>query len=235
MLGAQNSSRYIAKVKNLGPIGYWPMVENSGTISLDESGSRRDGVYTAVTLGQTGIGDGRTAASFNGTTSFNDIYTAGLAGAFNGNEGTLHMWIKASAVGIWTDAVARSLAYLQVNTNNRVSFDRLTSNNNVRVRHVGGATSKTVTIAAGPSTGWISLGMTWSDTADQMIAYLNGVQSGATQTALGTFVGSLVSTTTILGTENTTPVTLWSGFLAHAAVWATPLSAAQMLTLATVP
>jgi hypothetical protein len=81
---------------------------------------------------------------------------------------------------------------------------------------------------------WLAVGITWSKAADQVIAYLGGAQTGTTQTGLGTFVGPLTNTVVVLGATSVTPTLVWSGFLAHAAVWATPLSAGQMATLATL-
>ena len=41
------------------------------------------------TLAQPGIGDGRGAASFDGVTSYNNIYSAALISAFNGAQGAI--------------------------------------------------------------------------------------------------------------------------------------------------
>jgi len=62
-------SAYGALVQSLGPIAYWPMDEQSGTVAVDQSGNGRNGAYTAVTLGQPGMGDGRTAASFDASSA----------------------------------------------------------------------------------------------------------------------------------------------------------------------
>ena len=84
MMPFVNYVTYTGKIQALGPIAYWPLSEASGTTIVDASGNARNGAYTAVTLGQAGIGDGRTSASFDGSTSFGDLYSASLAGAFNG-------------------------------------------------------------------------------------------------------------------------------------------------------
>ena len=66
-----------------------------------------------------------------------------------------------------------------------------------------------------------------------MIAYFNGTQSGATQTTLG--VGGAAPTVALLGAFTAAPTVLWSGDLAHVALFGSALSAAQILSLATVP
>lgn len=85
---------YIEKVLNpdadsgydpSGLIGFWPQDESAGAVSIDHSGFVHNGAYTAVNLGQPGVpGMGLTSAGYDGATSFNNIYSAGLA-----NDSTL--------------------------------------------------------------------------------------------------------------------------------------------------
>lgn len=225
---------YTNKVIGLTPIAYWPLAEPSGTTIVDESGNGRNGAYTAVTVAQPGIGDGRTSASFDGATSFGNIFSASLQGAFNGAEGTLALWAKVSAAGVWTDATARDLTNLGVSGSNVPRIQKPTTSNQMQCTYIAGGTNKTVNIGTS-TTAWVHFAMTWSKSADQMIAYINGVQSGATQTGLGVFAGSLSATLTTIGAASTVPAAVWSGLLAHVAVWATPLSAGQIATLAVVP
>lgn len=223
---------YTQKVKASSPIVYFPQAEASGTTIVDESGNGRNGTYTAATLAQPGIGDGRTAASFNGSTSWGNLFTAGLQGAFSGPEGTAIVWFKASGAGIWTDGTIRRFLTLQVDGSNRVLLQRTGGNNQIQGSYVAGGTTKSVTVTTAGELTWLQLAMTWSKSADQVKVYFNGAQSGATQTGLGTWAGSLLSTTTLLGAATQTPTSVWSGLLAHAAIWATPLSAAQIASLA---
>ena len=59
-------------------IGYWQLSESGGLTAIDVSGQANHGVYLNVTLGQSGIGDGNTAAGFNGTNSAADVFSSGL-------------------------------------------------------------------------------------------------------------------------------------------------------------
>lgn len=228
--------RYTNKVKALGPIAYWSMAELSGSVALDASGNGRNGAYAAVTLGATGIGDGRTAATFNASTAFNNIYSASLNGALNGQEGTLAGWFQVSAAGVWSDAATRVLGTFRVNGSNIVSIQRNGVNNQLDFFYIAGGTTKQVTATVGPGTGWFHVAMTFDKTGDAMKAYVSGAQSGSTQTALGTWSGALDSGQTNLGCRNNAvPDQPWSGNLAHWAIWSTPLSGAQIATLAVVP
>lgn len=226
---------YTAKVKALSPLAYWVMGEASGSVALDSSGNARVGAYTGVTLGATGIGDGRTAASLDGATSFNNVYSASLAAAFSGQEGTFSAWAKVSGSGVWTDGLTRRVIYFLVDSSNRVGILKPVGSNEIDCLYVAGGTALGAGKTSFSPTGWFHVGLTWSKVADQMIFYVNGTAITPVSTGLGTFAGALSTTQTIVGALSTPAAQVWSGFLAHVAVWATPLSAAQILTLATVP
>jgi hypothetical protein len=161
------------------------------------------------------------------------MYSASLAGAFNGPAGTIAMWGKVSGAGVWTDNTNRRLLQFQVDANNRVILYKETTND-LRWTYTAGATSKTITLVATP-TVFFHIAITWDKAADQVKAYYNGAQTGATATGLGVWAGSLATTLVTVGAGTLAPVNPWSGASAHVAVWTTALSAAQILTLATVP
>ncbi len=238
--GGANAFAYTNKVIALSPIAYWPMAESSGSVALDASGNGRNGAYTGVTLGNAGIGDGRTSAGFDGATAYNNIYSVSLSTAFNGSTGTLALWLRVSAVGLWTDATLRYLAdFLSVDGtgNYRVQIIKAAGTPaNIDVTWRSNAVSKTISMPSGSSTGWLHAALTWDTGADQVKGYLNGAQSGVTLTGLAPWTPiTLLNAATVIGAASTTPTSVWSGFEAHAAIWNTPLSAAQIATLAVVP
>ena len=228
------TSAYTSKVAALSPIAYWPLDELSGSVANDRSGNGRNGAYTAVTLGAAGVGDGRTAATLDGSTSYVNIYSASLAGVNIGPAGTIACWAKVSAAGVWTDSVARRLIYLAVDANNRVSLVKSNLNNEVDWLYVAGGTTKQAGITTFSPTGWFHLALTWSKTGDAVKFYVNGAQNGSTATGLGTWAGNLAPTTTLLGAISQAPANVWSGQLAHAAVWNRSLSATEVASLAVV-
>lgn len=231
-----NYSQIVQNTARANLLAYWPMAEASGVVALDESGNSRPGAYTAVTLGSAGIGDGRTAASFDGSTSYNNVYTASLAGAFSGAEGSFSIWGKVASAGVWTDGINRRMILFQVDANNRVGINKAVANNEIDILYVAGGTSKSAGVTSFSPTGFFQIGLTWSASGDAVKLYVNGVQSGSTLTGLGIFAGALSLTQTIIGSLNTgAAAQVWSGLMADAAVWNTPLTSAQMLALATVP
>jgi hypothetical protein len=225
---------YAQKVLALAPaslVAYLPLWAPSGSVAADQSGHGYNGAHTAVTLGQPGIGDGRTAAFYDGSTSFTNWYSAGLAGAFTGPAGTLSAWAKVSAAGVWTDGVLRFVAILGADANNYVRLLKNTTSNSFVASYTAGATLKQVAFTASP-TVFFHVAITWDKAADQVKIYYNGVQQGATATALGVWAGSLAATTSVIGAASTAPLTVWNGSIAHVVLWSTALSAAQITQLA---
>jgi hypothetical protein len=246
LVGARRSSQCIAapmhytnKIKALGPIAYWPMTEPSGTLSIDQSNNGRNGAYTGVTLGATGIGDGRTSATFDGATSYNNIYSAALNTAWNGAEWTATLWFKVANSGVWTDTIARRLLRVSVDGNNYLLMLRTATNNQLLCEYSAGAVVKTRTISSVTSTDWIFLAFTGSKSADQTKTYMAllgapAAQQGGTLTGLGTWAGALASTNAVIGASNTTPSLVWSGQIAHVALFGRALTEANILGLATL-
>lgn len=224
---ARNPLAYTNKVKALGPIAYYPQAEPSGTTIVDESGNGRNGTYVGVTLGQPGIGDGRTAAGYDGATSYGNIYSASLAGAFNGAEGTIVAWQRSSG------SSSRCILRLQVDASNLVQLFTTTNANEVQLRYIAGGTWKQILDSSNVFGALFPIALTWSKSNDQARAYVKGVQVGATQTGLGTWAGAL--TLCYIGAISTTPNSPWFGSLAHTAIFNRALSAAEIASLAVVP
>ncbi len=228
-------SAYEAKIQALNPIQYLPMDESSGAVAFDRSGNGRNGAYVGVTLGQPGIGDGRTAPSFDGSTSYCNIYSASLAAAFSGAAGSQIIWAKVSAAGVWTDGLTRRAMYTLVDASNRAGLFKPTANNEIDCLYVAGGASLGAAKTTFSPTGWFHLGLTWSKANDQMIMYVNGVAITPVSTGLGTWAGNLSTTQTLIGSLNTgAAAQVWSGLLAHGALFNRTLSAAEMLAAATV-
>ena len=102
MSGAQQARSggnlpYWVQVKDMfgsALIGLWALDEASGAIAHDLSGKGHDGSYTVgPTLNQGGVGDGHSAAAFDGG-DYVYIHSAGLAAAFNGDECGLLLWAQ---------------------------------------------------------------------------------------------------------------------------------------------
>ena len=236
LVGAKPPSQtYIEKVLTYSPIAYWPLNETSGTTADNAEGTAaRDGTYVNTpTLNQTGIGDGNGAPLFTpASAEYVNVQTASLASAFSGAAGTLHLWCKVSASGVWTDGSLDMAVRLFADSNNYVNLYKNTTNNQLFMAYKAGGTAEQVSISSVSTTDWFAFGVTWSKAAEEVKLYLNGSQSGATQTSLGTWAGSLG--TSRLGDDGFSSW-YWNGYLAHAAVFTSPLGSTAMAALATVP
>jgi hypothetical protein len=233
--------QYCQRVLATDPIAYWMLDEKAGAVAYDLVSGRiagaQNGAHAGVVLGQDGIGDGRTCPLYDGANDYTNIYSATLNGVFDGDEGSLLLWARVSGAGIWTDATQRKAAILLADANNFVRMQRHTGNNLLEFSQVAGGTVKTASLSTGGSLGWMCLGLTWSlstGATGEVRLYYNGVQSGATLTGLGTWAGNLSNTGTVIGALNLTPNEVWSGYLAHGAVWDRAISAAEVADLAVV-
>jgi hypothetical protein len=233
LLGAP--STYIDKVKGIESsnlIGYWPMNENTGSVAYDFSIQVNNGAYTGVDLAYTAGPDGQGCPYFDGTNDYNNIYSAGLSSDFDGDEGTIALWIKVSAAGVWTDGTVRTMMRLRADAENYVEIYKSNTNNALNMVYEAGNTMSTRSITSISDTGWFCLTMTWSASADEVNYYKDGTSVATKRTGLGTWAGSLTSG--FIGAQDSVPLEVWDGYLAHGAVWTTPLTAAQIASLAAI-
>jgi hypothetical protein len=210
-------------------IGYWPGNENSGLVALDYSGRGFNGVYTGVTLGQPGIGDGLTCPLYDGVADFMQP-PAGFRTAFNPQAGTVLCLIKNNIA--WADATARGFIRIGVDANNLVALQKQGANS-VTYNYIAGGTSKTVTRIT-TETIFSIFGMTWDISADQLIAYFGGLQTGLTQSGLGVWVGTPVANLTVIGALTATPTGVWDGWETHIVALNRAATPAEMAAAAVI-
>lgn len=210
-------------------LAYWKLNNTSGTSATDYSGNARHGTYNGPTLNATTFTNGDPAPSFDGVNDAVAIQAA-ISGVFNGQEGSVLLWVK---VANWADGVERRPLNLQVDGNNLLVFRKSTTSNSFDVIYVSGAVTRVITKSSYSPSGWFQVAATWSKTANQFIAYFNGVQEGSTQT-VGTWAGAL-GTNTAIGSRSGTGTNPWYGNIAHVALWDTPLTSSQIAYLASVP
>lgn len=203
----------------------WRFDDGSGAVLRDSSGNGYHGALPGGANTPTWAGGG---LSFDGSNDYANLYSAGLAAAFSGQEVTIEVVARVSGAGVWTDGTQRHLFEFQVGPTDLVRARRpLTTNNTVSLLYNAGGTLKVVN-ATVSLTDAVYYALTASKSADQMRAYLSGAQVGSTQTALGTFTGSLNSATTVAGAAGATGAAPWSGSIHYLIVRSAALSAAQI-------
>lgn len=221
-LSAMRGTRHERRVLSVLPanlIGYWPMQELSGTTATDIAGNSRNGAYGYVTLGAAGLtGRGR-AVTFDGSTSYLNIYSTSLRDAFDPTQGAAGVFAQLGSVA-WTDGATRQLLRLRVDNNNQVAIYKDTVSYRLILRYRAGGTSQLFYVYM-YTTQPFSAMITWDTTADEVRAYINGVQVGQAQGSLGTWAGTLAAASVLVGsTQAVPPLGVWSGALAHAFVYA---------------
>lgn len=189
---------------------YWPLDEPSGTTANDRSGNAHNGAYTGtVTLNAAPIGGGAAAIALAATGNVN-LFGAGLTASWNGNECTISGWAKVSAAGDWTDGAARYLIDLLADANNQIYIRKSSTNNTLQFVRVASSTSKVIAVTFSDA-GAFHVALTISVASGELRAYLNGVQVGVTQTAIGSYSGTPASGTTVIGASNSGSSLGWKG------------------------
>lgn len=225
-MGTSANLRYQQRVLAIAdalPIIYSPMMPNAA----DASGNGRTVTPSNVTFGQSGIGDGQTAASFNGTSSKIDWNSAGLRTAYNGGaEWSFNGWVRSSE---WDTAAVRFIFLIRDFSGNQIGvrkdginkllFDVFTV--------AGGSRSHAVWI---PTTDYFDVGITLSTTNGRVRFFYNG--------ALASHQGYTAPVPMLacgLGAEMANNNNFWLGDKQHCAMWAKELSPDKMRGLASVP
>lgn len=209
-------------------IAYYAHNEVSGSSALDSGPSARHGTYTNATLNQAAAYDRAFTLAGTGYVTL----PASVGTAFNGAVGSAGQWVRVAAYATWRDATIRRSLIVQADSNNRIVLLKDSSNTHIlQAQYSAGGVAKTASLAQIPTlwSGFVHLGMTWSKSNDRMRLYINGVQSGADVTGLGTFSGT--PTTLLIGAGNTVPSQPWVGGLDDCFLATRELTAAEMLII----
>ena len=216
-------------------IAYYPLNEERGTAIRDHSLQANAGTSSAVSLANDTGPDGLPAPLFDGSSSYIDIYSSALDSDFLETAGSASVWVRVRDNTQLTNTTRRGILALGADTSNIVYVERTTTANTFRLAYIAGGTTKSVSPTlyhdGTYEIPWVHLGITWSVSGDAVKVYLNGAQSGSTQSSLGTWSGALASTLCTIGSINTTPSSAWNGWIAHVAVWNSVLSADDMKRL----
>jgi hypothetical protein len=233
MGGKKTYARKIKRLFGSSLIAYWPLNETSGTVAYDVSGNARNGAYTGVDLANAAAPAkiGGMAPYFDGTNDYCNIYSASLASAFSGAAGSLFIWAKIFNAGIWTDASYDDFFRIAADANNEILLRKTNANNALYTRYNANGTTKSVTRTNTTTIDWFLFGFTWSKAADQMIAYYNGAQTGATQTGLDTWAGAPAAATCVIGAYVLTPANPWNGWLNQAIILNRIATPAEVLAM----
>lgn len=224
---------------NLSPLAYWPLRETLGTNARNRIQSpERDGTYGGtVTVANNVSADGFPCPTF--TAGHVDVYdvdgTFGWADKLaTPTEFSVIVTFRIDAAGTWADSTRRDIVNLTRNSSNYIRISKSTSANIVTVNYGAGGTLKAVSLTLGKTT-WYRVGMSVSVTGDALKAFVNGAQSGSTQTSLGVWAGTYAATTTCIGATDTSNTNPWKGEIADVQIYNRALTDAEMQSLTALP
>ena len=213
---------YLERVKILfgtALVGYWPLNEPGGAVAYDVSGHGYNGAYNGnITLGQPGIGDGKTSALFGGTNGYVQLATNLPFAAFSTAEGTLMCWAKI-AQAEWIDGSYHWLIYILTNTGKAYNICKY---NSYTVRF--GASDQNHITGDCYNLDWMHLAVTWSDAGTKVEYYINGV-SVLTEGAPGGSGTYFLHAK--IGMHET--AYFWKGYAAHVVLLNRPATDAEIL------
>lgn len=225
-------SSYKEYLKSTGPFALWPLDETSGTTVASYGNSAYNGSSASA----------QDTRKFFQTTGYNfstkraNVYTAALNSDMNKNEGSISLWFRYLTKQTWDVATDVTLFVLRADDNNRFII-RQTDPSEITVFRVGGGTSKTVAHSFSTKPlSWQNITITYSVSGDAFKLFVNGVQSGTTQTGNVSFSGSLTSTTCVIGADDTNNLLPCVNIcIANVAVWNRVLSTSEVERIASRP
>lgn len=229
---ADDYERRVLNICGSSLIGYWPLDELSGVVAYDHSGNNRHGTYTGADLAAGyGVGRERAAPYFDGANDWVDVYSAGLAAAFNPSAGSLLVWLRVPTAGTWTDGVNKRGYTFGADASNYIQL-RTPSDNTLTLYYAAGGVTKSRTISGQSSLDYLPVCFTWDAVADEIWGYIGGVAFGAAVTGLGTWSGTLSSSRAEFG-NLTAAVSAngWLGYIAHAILCGRVLTPTEIRSL----
>lgn len=231
-LSIHASGALAAAILALSPIAYWKLDETSGTTAINYGslGAAANGTYSGVTLNQIDAPGGTRAGLWDGVNDYTNIYSAALSAAFSGQIGTVLLFVKPYNVGVLTDGAERRLIEIYASASGRMLLRKLTTNNTLQYLRIS-ASTKSVTKSDYASTDWALMASTYSTASDELKAYYNNSQEGATQSSIGAFGGS--TTHAVIGSNYLAASERWYGYICHVVLFTSVLSLANIQAINT--
>lgn len=175
-------------------VALWHLDEAVSVGPVDSGPNGNDAANNGMTEATTG----RFSTGFlaDSVTEYIDLTDSGgntLVTDVDGTEGSVSIWFQASSASSFTSGTS-VLFDLRVDANNLVRIG--VDSGQLTFEYIAGGTASTVQ-GAHPSadTEFHEYVITWSVTADEVKAYVDGIQFGTTQSSLGIWVGTPVSAT----------------------------------------
>jgi hypothetical protein len=204
-------------------VGYWPLVEGTGTIAYDYSGTNATGSWNGTAAGTNGYYSAGKIGSYAGTFDGVSTYVANAANntAFTLTTGmTLIAWVKLSVLGVDQKIISKRPSYVLTVYNNNIPETEI---------FIGAVSNDTRSASGGTvlTTGvWYQIAGTYDGTT--LKTYVNGVLDRQISVS-----GSMDSTSYTLNLGKTADGTAnyFNGLIDDARVYNRALSAAEIAAM----
>jgi hypothetical protein len=232
--GEENIQAYwqnILTILGSSRVTLWPLGESLGTTVYDISGNSFNATNTGATVGQVGIGDGRTSYYFDGTNDYIAMPTT-LNGVFNPAEGAMGAWVMADAA-CWVGEDDRVVLHIGQDASNRFLIYKAFANTLRFYVPTGGVDRLDRTYVSTVTTPLL-LGLEWSVAGNYIRAIVNGVRVGADAAYPNAYVGGVASWRSIGSVNFNSASSVWLGRIQHAFTCNAPLGLPKWAQLARV-
>jgi hypothetical protein len=167
-------------------------LEDTGSTVLDSSSKENHGTHTGMTTGVRAVyGNGLKSTDDNA----HHIEIDAIADDFDPTAGTLQFKFAADVLAHWTDGAVHWLANLRTDGNNQIEIIKTAGDTLVFVYTGGGTTLQVGGISPPGDLVPHEYAIEWDTVADELKAFIDGVQVGTTQSGFDPWVGALVSGT----------------------------------------
>ena len=224
---------YVAKVLSIQPtylVGYWPLMDTSGTVAKDYGPLSGDGTYSGPALATMPLSDHLLAGFaplFDGINDRVSLPKDVVQLAFDGRYGTISVWFKVANSGVWSDGVQRFIAFVYSDTTSAYLVIKKWSDNSIQVARNSDIVSGCGHAFNTTSLDWINVTFRWNEDNDTYTAFLNGSPSSGT--CGGTWPNPRLYS--YVGIGGTSSSDYWSGYIAHVAIWRTELTDDEVASL----
>ncbi|MCA9389910.1 DUF2341 domain-containing protein [candidate division WWE3 bacterium] len=212
-----------------GPIGYWPVDENTGTSTTNDRSGNGFNASLGGSMTESDWVRGKfgSGLDFDGSNDYANFYSAGFANNFNTASGTFMAWARVKDASNWTDATTRAIGNIAADTNNRVTLQKGSGSDSITLQYEAASTLETYTVTTS-TTDWFHVAISWDKSNDIVRFFFNGVEQSSS-TALGTWSGALASDRVVFGSHRTSSGNYWQGAVDDVRVYNYPRTATQII------
>lgn len=171
----------------------------------------------------------------NGGVAYFDATEVRRIDGFLGDKGSIVVPAQVANAGVWADGILRYLVNIATPSSS-IFINCPVGVNSIHFRYTANGAVSLQTTGGLANVDFASYGMTWDVSAGatgEVRYYINGVASGPTDAAIGTWLGDVNPAACVLGASSTVPANVWSGNIAPVPIWSEALSPDEMRYLGT--